>query len=410
MPNVILDDYQIDAVQRMHNGCILCGAVGTGKSRTSLAYIYLKELQGTLKINGIGTWTKPTINRDIYIITTAKKRDSRDWDDELLPFGLSTDTKYSANHIKIVVDSWNNIQKYKKVVGAIFIFDEQRVVGTGKWAKTFMYIAKRNKWILLSGTPGDTFLDYVPVFIANGYFKNRSEFINKHVVYKPFMPYPVVDHLINKGTLCRYRKDILVYMRPPKENVKVSHVEWCIYDKEKYKKVWKERWNIYEDKPIEEPGTLCYVLRRIVNEDADRVQKLIKLIKEHPKSIIFYNYTPELNILRSVAKDLKYDIGEWNGEVHSDVPTTQRWVYLCQYNAAAEGWNCITTDTIIFYSQNYSYKMMVQAAGRIDRHNTPFKELHYYYLKSKAPIDIGIQRALDQKKRFNEQDFIRGTI
>lgn len=409
MPNVVLDDYQIDAIRRMHNGCILCGAVGTGKSRTSLAYIYTRELQGTLKINGKGVWTKPIRNRDIYIITTAKKRDSGDWEDELIPFGLSTDPKHSTNRIKIFVDSWNNIQKYKKVSNAIFIFDEQRVVGTGKWSKTFISIAKKNRWILLSGTPGDTYLDYVPVFIANGYFKNRTDFTNKHVVYKPFMPYPVVDHLNNTGILNRYRKDILVYMIPPKENVKVSHVEWCQYNKEKYKLVWKERWNIYEDKPIEETGTLCYVLRRIVNEDNDRIQKLTALLKAHPRSIIFYNYTPELHILRSVADGLNYDVGEWNGEVHSEVPTSNHWVYLCQYNAAAEGWNCITTDTIIFYSQNYSYKMMVQAAGRIDRHNTPFEELHYYYLKSKAPIDIGIQRALDQKKKFNEQDFVRGN-
>lgn len=409
MPNVILDDYQIDAITRMHNGCILCGAVGTGKSRTSLAYIYLKELRGKLKINGNGTWTKPAVNRDIYIITTAKKRDSGDWEDELIPFGLSTDKKHSVNQIEVIVDSWNNIKKYKKVHGAVFVFDEQRVVGSGAWVKAFLAITRRNRWILLSGTPGDSYSDYVPVFIANGYFKNRTEFNDKHVVYKPFMPYPVIDHFANTGKLSRYRKDILVYMIPPHENSKIKHVVWCMYDKEKYKHVWKERWDIYNNKPIEESGTLCYVLRRIVNEDPDHVQKLIILLKEHPKSIIFYNYTPELHLLRNVAKDLDYDIGEWNGEVHSKVPTSNRWVYLCQYTAAAEGWNCITTDTIIFFSQNYSYKMMVQAAGRIDRHNTPFKELHYYYMRSKAPIDIAIQRALEQKKRFNEQDFVRGN-
>lgn len=409
MPNVILDNYQIDAITRMHNGCILCGAVGTGKSRTSLAYVYLKELQGKLKINGSGTWTKPIKNSDIYIITTAKKRDSGDWEDELIPFGLSTDQKHSVNQIRVIVDSWNNIKKYKKVHGAIFIFDEQRVVGSGAWVKAFLAITRRNRWILLSGTPGDSYSDYVPVFIANGYFKNRTEFNDKHVVYKPFMPYPVIDHFANTGKLSRYRKDILVYMIPPHENSKIKHVVWCMYDKEKYKQVWKERWDIYNNKPIEESGTLCYVLRRIVNEDSDHVQKLINLLKEHSKSIIFYNYTPELHLLRNVAKGLGYDIGEWNGEVHSEVPTSNRWVYLCQYTAAAEGWNCITTDTIIFYSQNYSYKMMVQAAGRIDRHNTPFKELHYYYMKSKAPIDIAIQRALEQKKRFNEQDFVRGN-
>lgn len=408
MPNVQLYSYQIDTIRKMHNGCILDGAVGTGKSRTALAYVYWVELCGDLKINGVGHWTKPRQPKDIYIITTAKKRDTHEWEDELRWFGLSTDPNHSAGGVKVTIDSWNNIQKYKKVYGAVFIFDEQRVVGKGAWVKSFLKIARANRWILLSATPGDTYQDYVPVFVANGFYKNRTDFNSKHVIFKPYMNFPVIDHYVNTGVLERHRRDILVHMEPPTKNVKEKHDIFCNYDREKYKRVWRERWDIYNNCPIDETGTLCYLLRRVSNEDADRIRKLKEILQDHPRAIIFYNFTPELVLLRSVAKELGADVGEWNGEVHSQVPTSSKWMYLCQYTAAAEGWNCITTDTIIFYSLNYSYKTMVQAAGRIDRLNTPFKVLHYYYLKSKSPIDIAIQRALDQKKKFNEKTFVQG--
>lgn len=408
MPNVELYSYQIEAIRQMHNGCVLDGAVGTGKSRTSLAYVYLAELGGELKVNGKGVWTKPATPKDIYIITTAKKRDTHEWEMELVPFGLSSDPKLSAGGVKVTVDSWNNIQKYKNVYGAVFIFDEQRVTGKGPWVKAFIKIANKNRWILLSATPGDNWGDYVPIFVANGYYRNKTEFVQKHVIFKPYMSFPVVDHYINTGRLERYRRDILVHMDPPSENVKEKHDIYCNYDREKYKRVWKERWDIYNNCPIDETGTLCYLLRRVTNEDTDRIRRLKEILRDHPRVIIFYNFTPELLLLRSVARELGAEVGEWNGEVHSQVPTGERWMYLCQYTAAAEGWNCITTDTIIFYSLNYSYKTMVQAAGRIDRLNTPFPVLHYYYLKSRSPIDIAIQRALDQKKKFNEKAFIQG--
>lgn len=408
MPNVELYPHQIDAIRRMHNGCILCGGVGTGKSRTSLAYAYLEELGGKLKVNGEGHWTKPTVQKDLYIITTAKKRDSLEWEEELLPFGLSVDPKLSAGHIKVVIDSWNNIQKYKKVYGAMFIFDEQRVVGKGAWVKAFLKIARANHWILLTATAGDTWQDYIPVFIANGFYKNRSDFNMQHVIFKPYMKYPVIDHYVNQSILLHHRKDIMVIMKFDKKIEKRNHSVICKYDKMKYRRIFKDRWDIYDNCPIEETGKLCYLLRRVTNEDPSRLEEVRRLMIENPKSIIFYNFTPELHLLRNIAADLGYDIGEWNGEVHSEVPTSERWVYLCQYTAAAEGWNNTTTNVIIFYSQNYSYKTMVQAAGRIDRLNTPFKELHYYYLKSHSPIDLAISRSLAQKQNFNEKVFMQG--
>ena len=403
MPNLELYSHQIDAISRMHNGCILCGGVGTGKSRTSLAYVYSKVMEGGLKINGQGAWSRPKKPRDLYIITTAKKRDSLEWENELTPFC------FNSSKIAVTIDSWNNIQKYKKVYGAVFVFDEQRVVGRGAWVKAFIKIARANQWILLTATPGDSWQDYIPVFVANGFYKNRTEFNSLHVVYKPFMNYPVIDHYIGTGVLLKHRKDVLIVMEDmPNRAKKVSFKCICDYDKTKYKRVFKDRWDIYDDCPIEETGKLCYLLRRVANEDESRLAKVKQLMIENPKSIIFYNFTYELHLLRDVAKELHYDIGEWNGEVHSEVPTSSRWVYLCQYTAAAEGWNCIATDTIIFYSQNYSYKTTTQAAGRIDRLNTPFKELHYYYLRSPAPIDLAIQRSLSQKKDFNEKIFLKG--
>lgn len=402
MSNVELYSHQLKAIEELHNGAILCGGVGTGKSRTSLAYYYEKVCFGSLKINGKGTWSKLREPRDLYIITTAKKRDTLEWESELVPFNLK------ASKVKVTIDSWNNIKKYSKVYGAFFIFDEQRLVGSGAWVKAFYKIAKKNKWILLTATPGDKWEDYIPVFVANGFFKNQTDFKSRHIIYKPYMKYPVVDRYVNQGVLIRYRSKILVmmdFMKSAKKNYISHNTE---YDKALYKKVLKDRWDPYDNEPIAEAGKLCYLLRRVANSDISRADYVRELLREHPKTIIFYNFTYELNILRAIANNLCYEIGEWNGEKHMPVPQGDKWVYLAQYTAAAEGWNCITTNVIIFYSQSYSYRTTVQAMGRIDRLNTPFKDLYYYFIRSTAPIDLAIKRALANKKSFNESSYIRG--
>ena len=398
MSGISLYDYQLDAVRRMKNGCILCGGVGSGKSRTALAYYY-QEQGGKLDTKNYVNMQNP---RDLYIITTARKRDTKEWEGELVPFLLSTNPDVTYYKNKVVVDSWNNICKYKDVYGAFFIFDEQRVVGSGAWVKAFLNIARKNKWILLSATPGDTWSDYIPVFVANGFYKNKTAFIREHIVYSRFTKYPKIDHFINTGKLIRYRNDILVTM--DFERPTVSHHEdiFCGYDIAKYKDASKLRWDPFKNEPITNAAGLCYVWRKIVNTDDSRQVALLELFEKHPRMIIFYNFNYELDILREVFGNLECEMGEWNGQIHQPIPSSRQWVYLVQYAAGAEGWNCITTDTIVFYSQNYSYKVMQQAAGRIDRLNTKYIDLYYYHLKSRSGIDLAISRALSQKRNFNE--------
>lgn len=398
MSGISLYDYQLDAVSRMKNGCILCGGVGSGKSRTSLAYYY-KEQGGRLGTDRYADMQNP---RDLYIITTARKRDTKEWEGELVPFLLSTNPDVAYYKNKVVVDSWNNIGKYKDVYGAFFIFDEQRVVGSGAWVKAFLNIARKNKWILLSATPGDTWSDYIPVFVANGFYKNKTEFTREHIVYSRFTKYPKVDHFINTGKLIRHRNDILVTMDFKRPTVSHHEDVFCNYDISKYKETSKTRWDPFKNEPITNAAGLCYVWRKIVNTDESRQVALLELFEKHPKMIVFYNFNYELDILREVFGNLECKVGEWNGQLHQPVPTGKSWVYLVQYTAGAEGWNCITTDTIVFWSQNYSYKVMQQAAGRIDRLNTKFIDLYYYHLKSRSGIDLAISRALSQKRNFNE--------
>lgn len=400
--NTELYPHQLKALKKMHNGCILCGKVGSGKSRTALAYVYICELGGSLRINGEGVYTKPELPKDIYIITTAKKRDTLEWDEEVAYFHLPED-------IHVTIDSWNNIQKYKNVVGAVFIFDEQRVVGKGAWVKSFLRIAKANHWILLSATPGDKWEDYIPVFLANGFYKNRSQFKAEHMIFKPYLKFPVIDHYVGTKRLKYYADQVLVPMDFEHDIVK-HHIDiLCEYDKNHYKKAFRDRWDPYENCPIEETGKLCYVLRRVSNDNPSRYSQLREIMKEHSKAIIFYNFTYELIGLRIFFTESGYEIGEWNGEKHTPIPEGDKWVYLCQYTAACEGWNAISTDTMIFFSQNYSYKITEQAAGRIDRLNTPFTELYYYYFRSMSPIDIAIRRALKLKQTFNEKIFMKGV-
>ena len=389
----------------MKNGCILCGGVGSGKSRTSLAYYFLE--QGGVLNPGCYIPLKNTKPQDLYIITTARKRDTKEWEAELSPFLLSTNQSCNYYSNNVVVDSWNNISKYSDVNGSFFIFDEQRVVGSGAWVKSFLKIAKQNKWILLSATPGDTWQDYIPVFIANGFYKNRSEFTREHIVYKRFSKFPQVDRYLGTGKLIRLRNDILVNMEFGRKTVSHNEDVFTSYDISKYKDIIKRRWNIWEDKPIENAAEFCYALRKIVNTDESRQVALCEILEKHPRVIIFYNFDYELDILRNLPTDPDVEIAEWNGHKHQPVPDGDKWIYLVQYTAGAEGWNCIRTDTIIFYSQNYSYKVIVQASGRIDRLNTPYQDLYYYHLKSRSGIDLAISRALAEKKQFNETKFAK---
>ena len=403
MSGISLFDYQLDAVSRMRNGCILCGGVGSGKSRTSLAYYY-KEQGGVL---GTKNYVRMKNPKDLYIITTARKRDTLEWEGELSYFLLSTNPKVNGYKNRVIVDSWNNIQKYKNVTDSFFIFDEQRVVGSGVWVKSFLKITKSNDWILLSATPGDTWQDYIPVFIANGFYRNRTEFCNEHIIYSRFSKFPKIDRYINTGRLIRLRDRILVDMDFKRETV--AHHEDIIvqYDISKYKETMRNRWDPYNNEPITNASGLCYILRKIVNSDESRQIALMDILESRPKIIVFYNFDYELDILKGLHYGKDVQIAEWNGHSHQPIPTSKSWVYLVQYTAGCEGWNCIKTDTIVFYSQNYSYKVMAQAAGRIDRLNTPYTDLYYYHLKSRSGIDLAISKALKDKKKFNETRWVK---
>lgn len=403
MSGISLFDYQLDAVNRMRNGCILCGGVGSGKSRTSLAYYY-KEQGGVL---GTKNYVRMKNPKDLYIITTARKRDTLEWEGELSYFLLSTNPEVNGYKNRVIVDSWNNIQKYKNVTNSFFIFDEQRVVGSGVWVKSFLKITKSNDWILLSATPGDTWQDYIPVFIANGFYRNRTEFCNEHIVYSRFSKFPKIDRYINTGRLIRLRDRILVDMDFKRETI--AHHEDIIvqYDIPKYKETMRNRWDPYNNEPITNASGLCYILRKIVNSDESRQMALMDILESRPKVIVFYNFDYELDILKGLHYGKDVQIAEWNGHSHQPIPTSKSWVYLVQYTAGCEGWNCIKTDTIVFYSQNYSYKVMAQAAGRIDRLNTPYTDLYYYHLKSRSGIDLAISKALKDKKKFNETRWVK---
>jgi len=377
--------HQRDAVNKLSNGKILWGGVGTGKSLTAATYYIEKEAP-----------------RDVYVITTAKKRDSLDWEGEFAKFGVGKEQGGSVAGL-LTVDSWNNIAKYNNVHGAFFILDEQRLVGSGKWTKSFLKIAKKNHWILLSATPGDTWLDYVPVFIANGFFKNKSEFSREHIVYVPYVKFPKIDRFVGTGVLAKYRNSLLVEMPMKRHTVRHSENIKVDYDEALLEKVVKKRWNVFEERPLKDVAEFFGVMRRVVNSSPSRLETIRNLTLKNPMLIVYYNFDYELDALRSLASTTL--VAEWNGHKHEPLPTTNEWVYLVQYAAGAEGWNCITTNTMAFYSLTYSYKLWHQAHGRIDRLNTPYKDLYYYSLLSNSVIDFAVRKALVEKRSFNERDF-----
>ena len=393
-----LYESQKRAIKKLKTGSVLCGGVGTGKSRTALGYFVYKVCGGYSS----KTYKNSCLKRNIplYIITTAKKRDDGDWLDEAANFRLT-----APGMPDIHVDSWNNIDKYVNVEKSFFIFDEQRLVGKGAWSKTFLKIAKKNDWIVLTATPGDTWMDYVTLFLANGYFRNRTQFYRNHVVFNRFVKYPKVERYIDTGYLERCRSEILVPLE--QEKIATRHHEWVkvSYDIESYDKIVKNRWNPYSNEPIRNASEYCQVLRKMVNETSYRVEAVSNILKNHPKAIVFYSFNYELDILKAWLDVNGYTYSEWNGHKHQPIEKGKRWVYLVNYAAGAEGWNCITTDTIIFYSQHYSWKVMEQSCGRIDRINTPYSDLYYYHIFTDSSIDKSIRRCVNKKQVFNEKNF-----
>lgn len=406
MMGLKLYDFQLEAIKELKTGKILNGGVGAGKSLTALAYYYIQNGGSWSFLTG-SDYVRMKSPKNLLIITTAQKRDSLEWDQELTRFLLSVHPDVNLYDNKVVIDSWNSISKYTDISGWMVLFDEQRAVSWGTWSKSFIKIAKKNDWILLSATPGDSYMDYAPVFIANGFFRNKTEFTRNHVVYSRFTKYPKIDHYYNTGKLEKLRRQILVDMDFKRQTSRHHEDIWCGYDIQKYKAAGKTRWDPFKDEPIINASGLCYVWRRIVNTDESRQTALLELVEKHPRVIVFYNFDHELDILRKLYYGEGVEVAEYNGHKHEPLPTGDKWVYLVNFNAGNAGWNCTTCDTIIFYSQNYSYKVMEQAAGRIDRLTTPYKDLYYYHLKSRSGIDLAISKALAQKKNFNEGRFVK---
>lgn len=385
-----LMSHQLEVIPKLGSGKILYGGVGSGKSATVLAYYVEKETP-----------------RDIVVITTAKKRDTLDWEREAARFGIGTDRDATC-HGTITIDSWNNITRYLDKRDCFFIFDEQRVVGSGTWVKSFISIAKNNNWVLLSGTPGDTWLDYAPVFIANGFYKNITDFKRKHVLYEPFVKFPKVRAYLDQRKLEILRNDILVEMPYEKHTTRYLNYLDVGYSKELFKRIYNDRWHIYENRPLKDVAEMWRVLRRMTFSDPDRLQTVRKLMTLHPRLIVFYNFDFELDILRTLNDDPDFDrdVKEYNGHVKDPVPESDEWVYLVQYVAGAEAWNCTSTDATCLYSLTYSYKNFEQVQGRTDRLDTPFLSLYYYILVSGSIVDRAIRTSLKEKKNFNERRFL----
>jgi hypothetical protein len=380
-----LQPHQAAALRQLETGSILWGGVGTGKSRVAVEY-YMKH-----------ETPKP-----VYVITTAKKRDSLDWEGEAAPYGLGKAVDGTVAGV-LTVDSWNNLDKYSEVVDSFFIFDEQRLVGSGTWVKAFLKIAKHNNWILLTATPGDTWMDYIPVFVANGFYKNRTEFKREHVVYAPYTKFPKVQRYLGENKLIRLRNQILVHMPYVKETVRHPKTIWVDYSVDLMSSVVKNRWNVFEAKPVRDVTDLFRVMRKVSNTHESRLRAVRAVLRQHERLIVFYTFDYELEALRGLESLVT--VAEWNGHKHEDLPKTDRWVYLVQYSAGSEGWNCTDTDAMLFYSLTYSYKLWEQAHGRIDRMNTPYRDLYYYVLRSKSVVDSAIWKSLKAKKSFNVSNF-----
>ena len=401
---VVYRPEQIQAVRQLQNGSILAGGVGSGKTLTSLAW-YLTSVCNAASFKKGGSLAKKKVKGSptLYVITTAKKRDSLEWEEEAARLGLSTDPACSFTGSSIVVDSWNNIGKYSDREHAVFFFDEQRASGSGRWVKEFL---KKNTWLLLSATPGDVWMDYLPVFMAHGFFRTRTEFMEDHVIFDRFAKYPKVKRYIGEAKLQRLRRSILVEMPVERHTTRERETVYCDYDRDLYKWVVKNRMDPWTEEPLRDAGGVCRILRKVVSDNDWRSEQAKRILSSNERVIVFYNYNYELDRILAVAESLGLPTAQWNGHRHDAIPAEPRWVYICQYTSAAEGWNCTSTDTVLFWSLNYSWRVTEQCEGRIDRLNTPYSRLKYYFLESHSSIDEAVRRSLSSKKVFNERAFV----
>ena len=404
---VVYRPEQIQAVRQLQNGSILAGGVGSGKTLTSLAW-YLTSVCNAASFKKGGSLAKKKVKGSptLYVITTAKKRDSLEWEEEAARLGLSTDPACSFTGSSIVVDSWNNIGKYSDREQAVFFFDEQRASGSGRWVKEFLKITRKNTWLLLSATPGDVWMDYLPVFMAHGFFRTRTEFMEDHVIFDRFAKYPKVKRYIGEAKLQRLRRSILVEMPVERHTTRERETVYCDYDRDLYKWVVKNRMDPWTEEPLRDAGGVCRILRKVVSDNDWRSEQAKRILSSNERVIVFYNYNYELDRILAVAESLGLPTAQWNGHRHDAIPAEPRWVYICQYTSAAEGWNCTSTDTVLFWSLNYSWRVTEQCEGRIDRLNTPYSRLRYYFLESHSSIDEAVRRSLSSKKVFNERAFV----
>ena len=404
---VVYRPEQIQAVRQLQNGSILAGGVGSGKTLTSLAW-YLTSVCNAASFKEGGSLAKKKVKGSptLYVITTAKKRDSLEWEEEAARLGLSTDPTCSFTGSSIVVDSWNNIGKYSDREHAVFFFDEQRASGSGRWVKEFLKITRKNTWLLLSATPGDVWMDYLPVFMAHGFFRTRTEFMEDHVIFDRFAKYPKVKRYIGEAKLQRLRRSILVEMPVERHTTRERETVYCDYDRDLYKWVVKNRMDPWTEEPLRDAGGVCRILRKVVSDNDWRSEQAKRILSGNERVIVFYNYNYELDRILAVAESLGLPTAQWNGHRHDAIPAEPRWVYICQYTSAAEGWNCTSTDTVLFWSLNYSWRVTEQCEGRIDRLNTPYSRLKYYFLESHSSIDEAVRRSLSSKKVFNERAFV----
>ena len=372
--------YQEEAIQKLHSGSVLYGATGSGKSLTGLAY-YMR------------CWS----HLDLYIITTSKKRNAGEWEEEIAKLGCPPPK---------AIDSWNRLKNYRMVSDAFFLFDEHKVGGHGKWAQSMITIAKKNKWILLTATPGDVWDDYASIFIANEFVKNKTTWNEDFCIFDRISKYPKIIGYQREDVLKNMRDAVLVPMEYQSEKVPIPYVIPYKVDHEEEAYVLARRKSLRhpEMRAFRNTSAMFAYMRMNLPDKESKIQALADVLKKEPKAIIFYNFTPEKYEIENAARQVNIPFFQYNGQIKDNVPDGDTWVYAVQYTAGAEAWNCITCRTVIFYSMNYSYKVMTQAKGRIDRCNSPFDELHYYYFISPDfEIDQEILNALTRKEKFNEE-------
>lgn len=399
-----LYDFQKDAVAHLLTGRhFIISGVGSGK--TAMALTWAAEQ------------CRQTGKHKVLVVTTASKVRTGDFEKE---DKIWTD---DSEKREMAVISWHKLkawveQNWKGLDEWVVIFDEaQRSKGysTGM-GKAFLKITKQNPdWAGFTGTPGDTWADYISYFVATNQTRNKTAYLHEFANVQTYKGYPEIVGWRNEDRLkamwahISYAPDTsIVAQQLPKEQYRTI----TLPKPRAYSKTLKTRLN-EQGEFLDTAGAMVAELRRLCFTK-DKQQWVADFVEGVESGVVmFYNYIATGDKLAEICEKALGKSGRvWRIDgKHHEIPTAEtigaKDVVLCQWQSGSEALNFQFLHYWVGVELCYSNSMLQQAMGRIRRIGQEHP-MSFYRLLTDGTIEQDIAEALKNKKEFSEKVWCLG--